>query len=234
MDRSLGTLAADTIRGLGAAIAAQRKVFALTAAAVFALDIALPPLVLSVFRKPADFFMFNPWLSKLPGYLASGPGTLAERLDKAWTLALFWFSSDNPFGVEWGFAVTVADLARFLAMSLLIGAYFALWIERRARLASRGWGSRAAGHGGALGAVTGACGIATGGCTVMGCGAPVIPVAGLAFTGLTSGTLKWMAGVSTAATAAVMLGMVAAVLYMGCRIARGDRARSPSPEASSL
>ena len=30
-----------------------------------------------------------------------------------WNLALFWFSSDNPYGIEWGFAVTVATSPDF-------------------------------------------------------------------------------------------------------------------------
>src|SRR6266511_1379382 len=90
------------------------------------MDIVVPPAVLSLSRKPVDYFTFNPWLPKLPEYLSSGPGPLGQRLEKVWSLALFWFSSDAPFGVEWGFAVSVADLARFLLMSLLVGAYFAL------------------------------------------------------------------------------------------------------------
>jgi hypothetical protein len=43
----------------------------------------------------------------------------------------------------------------------------------------------------------------------------VIPVLGLAFTGLSSVTLRWMAGVSTWATTAVLVGLVLAVAGLG-------------------
>lgn len=78
----------------------------LVAASVFLLDLFVPPTLLSLTRKPVDFFTFNPWLPNLPKYLLSGRAPLAERIEKARNLALFWFSADNPYGVEWGFAVT--------------------------------------------------------------------------------------------------------------------------------
>ena len=190
------------------------KTFALVAAGVFWLDILVPPLVLSLARKPLDVFTFNPWLKRLPEYLASGKGSLAERLERTWGLALFWFSADSPYGVDWGFAVTVSDLARFALMALIIGAYFALWLHRRDRMEGTGWGAQ----GGVLGALSSVFGLATGGCTVMGCGAPVIPVVGLAFAGLTSTTLAWLSELSAVATAAVLLGMGAGVLYLAWRV----------------
>jgi hypothetical protein len=205
------------LRGLAAAIRVKWQILVLGALAVIALDITVPPLVLSLVRKPVDFFTFNPWLKRLPDYLVAGDGSLAQRLERTWGLALFWFSSDNPYGIEWGFAVTVRDLARFALMGLLIGAYFALHAFRRERLAAAGWGARAGAHGGALGAVLSVFGLATGGCTVMGCGAPVIPVVGLAFAGLSSTTLKWMSELSSAATIAVLGGMGAGVLYLAWR-----------------
>jgi hypothetical protein len=191
------------------------------ASAVLALDILVPVIVLSLARKPVDYFTFNPWLPSLPGFLASGKGTLSERLDKAWGLALFWFSADGIFGIEWGFAVTTADLARFALMAALIGAYFALWRYRRDQTGSAGWGLRLGRQGGALGAAGSVCGLATGGCTVMGCGAPVIPVVGLAFVGLSSGTLAWLSQLSTVATAVVVVGMAAGVIYLGWRVGGG-------------
>ena len=196
--------------------------FALVAAGVFWLDILVPPLVLSLARKPLDFFTFNPWLKRLPEYLVSGKGTLAERLERTWGLALFWFSADSPYGVDWGFAVTVSDLARFALMALIIGAYFALWLHRRDRMGGTGWGAQ----GGVLGAVSSVFGLATGGCTVMGCGAPVIPVVGLAFAGLTSTTLTWLSELSTVATAAVLVGMGAGVLYLAWRVGAGRPSES--------
>ena len=211
-----------TGRGIAAALRARKTLFAAVTATVFVMDIVVPPGILSLSRKPVDYFTFNPWLAKLPEYVSSGPGSLGQRLEKVWGLALFWFSSDNAFGVEWGFAVTVADLARFLLMSLLVGAYFALWIHRRGQFGGgRAFG--AGGQGGMLGALSSVFGLATGGCTVMGCGAPVIPVVGLAFVGLSSGTLKCMSELSSIGTAVVLVGMALAVLYLGWRVGRGVR-----------
>jgi len=204
-------------RGLGAALRSRARVFWLVCLAVFLLDIAVPPIVLSLARKPLDYFTFNPWLAKLPAYLVSGEAPLAVRLEKIWNLALFWFSADSPYGIEWGFAVTVADLARFALMGLIAGAYFALCFYRRDRITSAGWGARASAQGGVLGAVSSVFGLATGGCTVMGCGAPAIPVIGLAFVGLSSTTLAWLSHLSTVATAAVITGMGAGVLYLAWR-----------------
>jgi hypothetical protein len=194
--------------------------FASVALGVFVLDILVPPLVLTLARKPVTAFTINPWLPGLPDYLASGRGSLGERLAKTWDLALFWFSSDGSFGIEWGFAVTTADLTRFAFMSLLVALYFALWMERRAALAVTPFERRAGGSGGVLGALGGIVGLSTGGCTVMGCGAPVLPVIGLAFVGLSSTTIKWMSELSSIGTAAVMIGLVSAVLWLGWRTGR--------------
>jgi hypothetical protein len=49
-------------RGLATALSARPRTFALVAAGVFWLDILVPPLVLSLARKPLDFFTFNRWL----------------------------------------------------------------------------------------------------------------------------------------------------------------------------
>jgi len=205
------------LRGIGAAVASRPWLFVSVALGVFALDILVPPLVLSVARKAVTSFTINPLLSTLPEYLTSGRGAFEERLAKVWGLALFWFSSDGQFGIEWGFAVTPSDLARFVFMSLLVAAYFALWLERRARVATA-WGARAGRSGGVLGALGGIFGLTTGGCTVMGCGAPVLPVIGLAFAGLSSTTIKWMSDLSTIGTTAVLLGLGSAVLWLGWRL----------------
>jgi hypothetical protein len=210
------------LAGLGRALRARRGTFAGVAATVFALDILVPPLVLSIARTRVDYFTFNPWLPSLPGYLRAGPGSLGERLERAWNLALFWFSADGIFGVEWGFAVTPADLARFALMAVLVGAYFALWRYRGDRAGGAGRRRWAAPQGGVLGAAGSVLGLATGGCTVMGCGAPTIPVVGLAFVGLSSGTLAWLAHVSTIATVAVIAGMTLGVLYLAWRVGASD------------
>ena len=207
----------QSLRGIWAAVTSRPWLFAVVAVGVFALDVLVPPLVLSIARKPLTAFTINPWLPSLPAYLVSGRGTLGERLGRAWGLALFWFSSDSPMGLEWGFAATAADLARFALMSLLVAAYFALWLERRERGAAT-WGRRAGGSGGVLGALGGIFGLSTGGCTVMGCGAPVLPVIGLAFVGLSSTTIKWMSDLSTIGTAAVLIGLGSAVIWLGWRL----------------
>jgi hypothetical protein len=204
--------------GLGRALRARRGTFAGVAVTVFALDILVPPLVLSITRSRVDYFTFNPWLPSLPGYLRAGPGGLGERLERAFNLALFWFSADGIFGIDWGFAVTASDLARFALMAILVGAYFALWRYRRDRTGAAGRGLWSAPQGGVLGAAGSVLGLATGGCTVMGCGAPVLPVVGLAFVGLSSGTLAWLAQVSTVATVAVIGGMSLGVLYLAWRV----------------
>ena len=209
-----------TLSGIGRGIRRRQPVFWLVALFVFVMHIAVPPIVLSLARKPVDYFTWNPWLKRLPAFVMSGPGSLLQRLDKVWDLALFWFSSDNPLGIEWGFAVTTADLVRFALMSLLVGAYFALWMHLREQARASSWSVRATGQGGAVGAVVSVCGLATGGCTVMGCGAPIIPVVGLAFAGLSSGTLKWMSDLSAVGTAAAMAFMILGVLYLGSRSGR--------------
>ena len=136
--------------GIGWALRAHWGIFAAVTSVVLALDVLVPVVVLSLARRPVDYFTFNPWLPNLPGFLASGKGPLDERLDKAWGLALFWFSADGVFGIDWGFAVTAADLARFALMAALIGAYFALWRYRRDQTGAAGRGLRLGRRGGAL------------------------------------------------------------------------------------
>ena len=214
------------LTGIGRALRARPGLFVGVGAAVLALDVLVPVAVLSLARVRVDYFTFNPWLGNLPGYLASGKGSLAERLGRAWELALFWFSADGVFGIDWGFAVTTADLARFVLMAALVAAYFVLWAHRRDRTGAAGWRMRAGRQGGVLGAVGSVCGLATGGCTVMGCGAPMIPVVGLAFVGLSSTTLTLFAQVSTYATIAVIGGLTAGVLYLAWRV--GDAPPHPT------
>src|SRR5260370_8978468 len=92
------------LAGLGRALHARRGTFAGVAATVFALDILVPPVVLSVARARVDYFTFNPWLPSLPGYLRAGPGSLGEGLDRPFNLALFCFSAAGSFAVHRGAA----------------------------------------------------------------------------------------------------------------------------------
>ena len=203
-------------RGIAAGLRARSGVFLAVAAGVIALEVLLPPVVLSVARRPIDYFTFNPWLPELPRFLSASDITWQRKLDFLPNLALFWFSADSPFGgTDWGFAVSVSDLLRFMLMALLFAAYFALlaccWKRTGTDLRNPGLGRQ----GGALGVLTSALGFSTGGCTVVGCGAPVIPVVGLAFVGLSSGTLAVLAELSRAATAFVFIAVALGVVYLG-------------------
>jgi hypothetical protein len=209
---------ARALSGIRVAVRSRWKVFVAVALAIFVLDVLLPPLLLSVVRKPMSSFTLNPWLKNLPDFIVSTQVPLGRKLEFLPNLAVFWIISTGPIEPEWGFAVTVTDLLRFTLMSLLFGAYFALWLYRRDTQRPHGWGLSTTKRGGVLGALTTTLGLSTGPCTVTGCGAPVIPVLGLGFAGLSSGTIKWMAQMSTIAATAVLAGVAAGVLYLGWRV----------------
>ena len=113
-----------------------------------------------------------------------------------------------------------------LHTGLLVGAYFVLWLHRRDRLAASSWGVRLARQGGVAGALATVLGLSTGPCSVVGCGAPVIPVMGLAFTGLTSTTLTLLARVSRIATTLVLVGLTVGVVYLAWRAGADATARA--------
>jgi hypothetical protein len=208
-------------RGVAAGLRARWGLFLVVASGVFALEVLLPPAVLSAARRPVDYFTFNPWLSELPRFLAAGDVAWQRKLDFLPGLALFWFSADSPYGgTDWGFAVTVSDLFRFILMALLFAAFFAL-LAYRARDAGSGHPGPGLGRkGGAIGVFAGALGFSSGGCSVVGCGAPVLPVVGLAFVGLSSGTLALLAQLSRVATAFVLVAFALGVIYLGWRIGK--------------
>jgi hypothetical protein len=217
--RALG----DVARGIAVAVRARPGLVLGASAAVFALSILLPPALLSLARKPVDYFTFNPWLKRLPEYLASDVPR-EQKLARLPDLALFWFSADSPFGgTEWGYAVDVRDLGRLLLTALLFGLYFALWRLRRVRVAAAGWSALAARSGGVTGALMSVLGLSTGPCSVMGCGVPVLPVVGLAFVGLSSTTLAVLSRLSTTASTALVLGLVVAVVGLGGSVGRSER-----------
>lgn len=203
------------LRGIGAAVRERPATVLGVVGAVFALHVFLPPLVLAVARKPWTYFAFNPWLSRLPEYLASS-APLEQKLDFLSRVALFWFTADGPYGFpEWGFAVDTMDLARFLAMSLLVGAYFALVLYRREQGRLAGWRAGTSRAGGIVGAFAGVLGLSTGPCSVVGCGAPVLPVVGLVFAGLSSGTLALLSGASRVLSAVVLVALTLVVAWLG-------------------
>lgn len=205
----------EALRGAWTALAAHPGMFASVTLAVAALNVVAPVAILSAVRKPLDFYTFNPWLKRLPEYLASDDAPLVEKLAKLPDLALFWVSAGSTYGgAEWGFAVDVTDVGRILLVSALFGLYFALW--RRYRDLALGGAARALHRGGLAGAAATVFGISTSACSVTGCGAPVIPVLGLAFVGLESGTLHFLAGSSRVATIALLVVLVLAAGYLGC------------------
>ena len=168
-------------------------------------------------RAPWTFFTFNPWLKRVPAYLASSQ-PWSEKLEFLSRVALFWFSADGPYGApEWGFAVDVMDVARFVLTAVLIGVYVALWLERRAA-AVRGWRGGAGSAGGAVGACVSVLGLSTGPCSVVGCGAPVLPVVGLAFAGLSSGTLTAMSSVSRIAAILILVALTVNIAALSRRV----------------
>jgi hypothetical protein len=224
MRAGAGRAVGDMSRGIAAAVRTQPAIVLGAAATVFALSILLPPALLSVARKPVDYFTFNPWLRRLPEYLASDL-PLREKLAKLPDLALFWFSADSPFGgTEWGYAVDVRDVGRLLVTSLLVGLYCALWRERRRR-AVVGWPARAARSGGVAGALVSVVGLSTGPCSVMGCGAPVLPVVGLAFVGLSSTTLAVLSRLSTTLTTVLLVVLIGAVAALAWSAGQSRRRR---------
>jgi hypothetical protein len=228
------------IRGIFRAIGGHPRMFLTVAAAVVTLSILGPPAVLSLARKPVDYFTFNPWIRHLPGYIVSPTIPLAQKIEKVPAFALFWFSSDSPYGgTEWGFAVDVADVARILLLAGLFGAYFALLAHGRTVRPDRGVALSAGRRGGVAGMLTSVVGLSTGPCSVMGCGAPVLPVVGLAFAGLSSGTLALLSSLSRVVTLVVLLALAAAVIVLGWQAGEsgtGDapptRARTPVPRTN--
>lgn len=207
---------AKIIGGGAVAVRARPKLFGAVALGVFALNLLLPVIVLSLARGRFTYVTFNPWLSRLPEWLASSEAPFTRKLGFLSDLALAWVIANNPGGeVEWGFIVDVPSLARFILTSFLFGAYFALWFYRRDQVRRHGWGTEAARYGGAAGAVTSVLGFSTQACSVMGCGVPVLPVVGLALTGVSSGTLVFLARLSRVATAIVLSVMALGVAWLG-------------------
>ncbi len=209
------TAIARTLRGIAAAVRAEKKIVWGVTGAVSVFNLAAPVIILSVVRRPMDFFTFNPWLPRLPEYLVS-QDPLSKKLSFLSNMAIAWVSADNPQeGIDWGFIVDVPTLARILLTSLVFGAYFALWSYRRRQGESCGLRFRAARPAGVAGAVTSVFGLTTGPCTLAGCGVPVLPVVGLAFTGLSSGTLTLFTTLSRISIAIVLFAMSVAVVWFG-------------------
>ena len=217
------------------AIRARPLVFAGVALAVVALDVFLPVIVLSVFRKPYDYFTFNPWLKHAPSWVLSHNVTFARKIDFLSNVAIFWFIANSPYDEPaWGFSAGISDIIRWLYMGVAFGAYFALWFYARGgRRTAGGWAAAGAGRGGAAGAVFSTLGLFTSSCGVTGCGAPVLPVLALALQGLTSGTLALLATVSSIASQVVLIGATLAVLALAWLINRAETAGPAAAPAAA-
>jgi len=202
----------QALRGIAAAVRARWKIVLLVTAAVSIFNLVAPVVVLSIARKPADFFTFNPWLRRLPEYLASDE-EWSKKLSFLANMALAWTSADGEDGALWGFIIDVPTLAKVFAMSLIFGTYFALWSYRRAC----GVDLKGARRAGVAGAAWSVLGLTTGPCTLAGCGVPVLPVVGLVFTGLSSGTLTLFTTLSRVSIVVVLSAMLLAVLFFGWR-----------------
>src|ERR671918_8138 len=79
----------EALRGAWTALAAHPGIFASVALGVAALNLLAPVAILSAVPKPLDYYTFNPWLKRLPEWLASDEAALGEKLAKLPNLALF-------------------------------------------------------------------------------------------------------------------------------------------------
>jgi hypothetical protein len=222
MVTTASTAIAQTRRGISAAVRSRAGVLLGVAALVAVFNLLAPVALLSLVRRPADFFTFNPWLRRLPDYLGSS-APLSSKLAFLSHLTIAWASADGADGIDWGFIVDVPTLVRILCTALVFGAYFAVWSygRHKPRPAQPGL-SAAARPAGVLGVMTGAFGLTVGPCSLAGCGAPVLPMVGLAFTGLPGGTLSLFATLSRISSALVIALMAVAVIWLGWRVGSAE------------
>lgn len=78
-----------------------------------------------------------------------------------------------------------------------------------------------------VGVLTSVFGFSTGPCSVVGCGVPVLPVVGLAFTGLSTETLRVFAKASAVAVAAVLFAVTVGVAYLGWQVGHNPMGSRP-------
>ncbi|HEY2029751.1 MAG TPA: hypothetical protein VGH20_11145 [Myxococcales bacterium] len=209
----------QVFRGIFTAIRAHKAIAFCAALAIAAFNLLAPVVILSIARKPADFFTFNPWLPRLPAYLTLSEPFL-DKLAFLSQLKVAWVSADGPDGPVWAFILDVPTLARIACFALLFGAYFALWAHHR-KTASRA---------GIFAAATSVFGLTTCPCSLAGTGAPVLPLLGLAFTGVSAGTLALFAAVSRISIALVVGLLSIAIVWLGLRAGKTPlQAREAQP-----
>lgn len=222
MVRSVSRAVLHSILG---AVRARPKVFAVITVAVVVINAVLPPVVLSVARKPWDHVSLNPWLHNIPRWLVTDRAPIGDKIAFLTNVAIFWFVADSHYDeAEWGFSATVRDIARWIVMGMLFGTYFALWLQAKSRLVP--WTTaqgRWHGRGGTAGSVLTTLSFSTMPCSVAGCGAPVLPVVGLALTGLSSGTLAAISLGSRVFISVLLLGVAANVVYLAHAVGAAAR-----------
>src|SRR5207244_9948253 len=139
----------------------------------------------------------------------------------------FFFQADD--GIRGDLVTGVQTCALPISMSLLVGAYFALLLYRREQGRLAGWRAGTSRAGGIVGAFAGVLGLSTGPCSVVGCGAPVLPVVGLVFAGLSSGTLALLSGASRVLSAVVLVALPLVVAWLGWQAGSDDWTFSGPP-----
>lgn len=218
------TTVTATIRGIGLAIRGRPSLFAGVALGVFAADLLLPILVLSLARGRFNHVAINPWLSRLPEWLRSGDVSLTGKIEFTLDMALAWVIANNPAGeLEWGFIVDVPSLARFIVTGLLLGAYFALWFYGRDPRSRVTWGARTARYGGAGGVLMTVVAVSTSACRLLEAGVPVLPVVGLPVTGASTATLGFLADLAEVGTALGLVMAALGVAWLGWLVGTGSR-----------
>jgi hypothetical protein len=222
---------AKTFRGIGTALRARPKILLLAAAAVAVFNFGAPVAILSIAKRPPNFATFNPWLPRLPEYLASDV-PWSNKIDFLSQLAIGWVSADDGQEVDWGVVLDVPTIGRILLTSLVFGTYFALWSFRRREQQACGLGAKAARPAGVAGAMTSIFGLTTGPCTLAGCGVPVLPIVGVAFTGLSSSQMMMLTTISRVSYVVVLSLMGIAVLWLGYRVGSGPPAAPAQPRGT--
>ena len=172
-------------------------------------------------------YLYSPTFAVLFAPFALPPplfGLLLWNAANAFTLAGAVARLLPPRAAAVALGVAFLDVVRSLQnsqsnalMAGLIGAYFTLWLRWRSGGGSSGWRVRTTRQGGVAGALVSTLGLSTGPCTVTGCGAPVMPVIGLAFAGLSSSTITWMSELSMLAVWVVLGILAVGVVYLGWR-----------------
>jgi hypothetical protein len=233
MDRQRLRAVRGAFAGIVLAVRERRRLFATVAVAVFLVNVLLPPLVLTVARKPPDHVSINPWLRNLPAWLASDDATWQRKAQFLWNAALYWVIASGRYDdAEWGYTATVRDVARWVVVSLLFATYFALWYARRDRLRACAVPVAATGRrAGVAGALLSTVGFSTLPCSVIGCGAPVLPVVGLALSGLelSSQTLATLSGTAQALSVVVYAGVVAGIGVLARQVMAGAPGTAGEP-----